>query len=257
MSNVLQQTIDHGKKMMSKWRDDFSSRGIPQLTDLDKRAFEVITTIISRNLHAVAVAPEKDIVRLLKMYQSDYKYCFMYIQSACMVALLDNPDNEPRPGTEEMERRILVSASLFATAAFNDGPSYLPDGAELTPETLLQLVKTIPHYFDGLANCDKDSDKDNDKEAKAAQKRKRKRAAQKARKKNRSRDKEEPREEEDGGGYCSCCLTEKSDMVFLPCRHVCTCKKCFTQMVKTSGKGKVKCPMCRSIVKESFKVSIS
>ncbi len=44
-----------------------------------------------------------------------------------------------------------------------------------------------------------------------------------------------------GGGTeaeCVVCLTERKTIVLLPCRHLCVCGACFTQLDK--------CPVCRS-----------
>lgn len=60
--------------------------------------------------------------------------------------------------------------------------------------------------------------------------------------KNEIKDKEEKLEELDN--KCSVCFTNKSNIIFIPCGHLCICDDCvyneYTQKYISS------CPMCRS-----------
>ena len=49
---------------------------------------------------------------------------------------------------------------------------------------------------------------------------------------------------------CIICMDAKTNNVFLPCGHMCTCLNCFLKMKKFNNI--VKCPMCRRIVDENI-----
>src|SRR5690349_20395552 len=48
---------------------------------------------------------------------------------------------------------------------------------------------------------------------------------------------------------CKICWNEQSAMVFLPCRHICTCMTC--------GDLVTVCPICRSITDDGYRVFIA
>ena len=50
---------------------------------------------------------------------------------------------------------------------------------------------------------------------------------------------------------CVICMDSKTDNVFLPCGHMCTCNECYIKLKKASNN--VKCPMCRRVVIENIK----
>ena len=45
---------------------------------------------------------------------------------------------------------------------------------------------------------------------------------------------------------CAICMDENKEMVFVPCGHFCTCKKCAKAIKNIHGS----CPMCRSVIED-------
>ena len=50
---------------------------------------------------------------------------------------------------------------------------------------------------------------------------------------------------------CVICMTMPRDTALCPCRHLCMCSSCATQLLKRSNK----CPVCRAYVSETIKIS--
>jgi hypothetical protein len=77
----------------------------------------------------------------------------------------------------------------------------------------------------------------------------------------------------DGGGggdaatarlMCVVCLSKQKNMLFLPCKHLCTCSGCADRVMRAvgpggggdggGGGGGAKCPICRTIVEHVLDV---
>jgi len=54
-------------------------------------------------------------------------------------------------------------------------------------------------------------------------------------------------------GMCVICLEEPKTHVFVPCGHVCACKSCSSQAMKTN----TSCPICRGAVSQSIQLYFS
>ena len=49
---------------------------------------------------------------------------------------------------------------------------------------------------------------------------------------------------EEMGIYCLICMTNPSNVVLIPCNHLCICHECFAQYKQSQQNG-VHCPICR------------
>jgi hypothetical protein len=47
------------------------------------------------------------------------------------------------------------------------------------------------------------------------------------------------------GTHCLICYTTPSNIVLIPCNHLCICSECFLRLKENSYQSSVKCPMCR------------
>jgi len=54
--------------------------------------------------------------------------------------------------------------------------------------------------------------------------------------------------EEEANGQCVVCWTEKKSVLFLPCRHLCSCKAC--------GEKTTQCPLCRKTIQQKTDVFV-
>jgi hypothetical protein len=53
---------------------------------------------------------------------------------------------------------------------------------------------------------------------------------------------------EEANGQCVVCWTEKKSVLFLPCRHLCSCKAC--------GDKTTQCPLCRKAIQQKTDVFV-
>ena len=48
---------------------------------------------------------------------------------------------------------------------------------------------------------------------------------------------------------CQLCFSHRRSMVFLPCRHTCTCRTCYRRLVMSALRGECpRCPFCRAAI---------
>ena len=50
---------------------------------------------------------------------------------------------------------------------------------------------------------------------------------------------------EEMGTYCLICMCQPSNIVLIPCNHLCICSECFIKYKENNNGGTVQCPMCR------------
>ena len=56
---------------------------------------------------------------------------------------------------------------------------------------------------------------------------------------------------------CCICLVELSDILFLPCKHLCICNSCLKLLKERNLKENIidtKCPMCRGLIETEIKI---
>lgn len=58
------------------------------------------------------------------------------------------------------------------------------------------------------------------------------------------------------GTQCIVCMEKDLGSVFLPCRHVCTCPEC-CQLIRSQPRKQRRCPVCRTMVKDSVDLFVS
>ena len=50
---------------------------------------------------------------------------------------------------------------------------------------------------------------------------------------------------EEMGTHCLICYSQPSNIVLIPCNHLCICSDCFLKLKESNNAAGVKCPMCR------------
>lgn len=61
---------------------------------------------------------------------------------------------------------------------------------------------------------------------------------------------------EEMGTQCLLCLSNPSNVVLVPCNHLCMCQECNNRTKQQDGLHNVKCPICRKPVETDKKILI-
>jgi len=70
----------------------------------------------------------------------------------------------------------------------------------------------------------------------------------------KNRDLREELERERDKNLCVVCQTENKNIVVMPCRHMCMCKNCCTQLFRIHRYHRRTCPLCRHIITSTMEI---
>lgn len=70
----------------------------------------------------------------------------------------------------------------------------------------------------------------------------------------KDRDLKEQLERERDKNLCVVCQTEEKNIVVMPCRHMCMCKSCCTQLFRIQRYARKTCPLCRHTITSTLEI---